>query len=58
MKYDVLHLPGVTPPGCGRTWVSPDLGDDHHRGDRLKLACRYCRGYGTHEVRGRLGGLA
>lgn len=58
MKYDLLHLPGPPINGCGETYVGPPLGEDHDRGDRLKLACQRCGRYGEHEVRGRLEGLA
>ena len=58
MKYDLLHLPGVTPAGCGETFVSVELDDGHDRGDRLQIACPRCGRYGEHEVRGRLEGLA
>lgn len=52
MKYDVRHR------ACSRVYVSPDLGADHERGDRVKLACRYCGGYGEHEVRAPLAGVS
>lgn len=59
MRYDLLHLPGVTPPGCGVVWISPPLGDDHQPGDRIAgLTCERCGRCGEHEVRGRLEGLA
>lgn len=51
MKYDVLHL------ACSRVHVSPELGDDHERGDVVRLACPKCGGYGDHEIRARLEGL-
>lgn len=51
MKYDVRHL------GCAHTHVSPALGDDHERGDTVRLACPKCGGYGEHEIRAPLRGL-
>jgi hypothetical protein len=58
MKFDLMHLPGVTPPGCGRTYVDGRIGDHHERGDRVTIRCPYCRRTGDHEVRARLTGLA
>lgn len=58
MKFDLLHLPGVTPAGCGQTYVDGRIADDHSRGDRLKIECARCGRVGTHEVLGRLEGLA
>jgi len=58
MKYDVLHLSGPPINGCGETTVSPDIGDDHARGDRVGLVCPACGKYGELEIRGRLEGLA
>lgn len=58
MKYDLLCLPGTSPPGCGETSVSPDLGADHERGDRIRIRCSRCGRVGPCEVRGRLEGLA
>lgn len=57
MKYDVLCLPGVTPPGCGRVYVEDRIGDDHKRGDRIEIACKKCGRVRTIEVRARLTGL-
>jgi len=58
MKYDVLCIPGPPHNGCGKTRVSPDIGDDHARGDRVGLVCPSCNVYGEVEIRGRLEGLA
>jgi len=57
MQYDVLHLPGPPITGCGATSVSPELGPDHERGDRIKLVCPHCGVYGELEVRAPLRGL-
>lgn len=53
MKYDLTHV-----YGCGATYVSRDLGDDHERGENIKIKCARCGVVGDHEVRGRLEGLA
>lgn len=57
MKYDVLCLPGVTPPGCGATRVDSRLGDDHVVGDRVRIRCKACGRVRVLEVRGRLTGI-
>jgi len=57
MKFDLMHLPGVTPAGCGETYVDGRLGDDHERGDRVSIKCARCGRVGEHEVRRRLNGL-
>lgn len=58
MKYDLLHLPGVTPAGCGEIYVDARLSDDHDRGDRVTIKCARCGRVGEHEVRERLTGVA
>lgn len=58
MKFDLLHLPGVLPAGCGQTYVDGRLADTHQRGDRVTIKCARCGRVGEHEVRGRLEGLA
>lgn len=52
MKYDARHR------ACGRVHVTPALGDDHDRGETVRLACRSCGGYGEHDLLAPLEGLA
>ena len=58
MQYDALHLPGPPTGGCGEVTITPELGDDHDRGDRIDITCRFCGRVGTHERRAPLKGLA
>lgn len=58
MKYDLRHVSAAPTSGCGRTYVDDRLGDEYERGDRVKIRCAKCGGYGEHEIRGRLKGLA
>jgi hypothetical protein len=57
MKYDVLHLPGASPPGCGKSYVETRIGDDHQRGDHINIRCPRCGRFGVVEVRAPLEGL-
>lgn len=57
MQYDALHLPGPPIGGCGKVTITPDLGDDHDRGDRITIKCRHCGRVGEHEIKAPLKGL-
>ena len=57
MQYDALHLPGPPTGGCGAVTVTPELADDHDRGDRIVIKCRHCGRVGEHEIQAALAGL-